>query len=962
VLKETSFDEGAQRSFITQDLADRLCLKATHSERISLSSFGHPVSAARSLQVTTITVHTLDHTVVPISVLIVPQLAAPLQNSVRVNIRTVPYLRDLKLAHPVTEDDSFEINILVGADYYWTFIQDHIIRGDGPTAVQSRLGYLLSGPFLQPSTAVTLVHVNFTAVDYHNLDAFWKAEASGISSDPVDTEDSFLQAYMQTSIKRQPDGALSLKFPWKEDHPSLPSNFSICAKRTRSLAQRLAKTPELLQMYGNILADQERKGFIERVKDFQTQQAHYIPHRPVKKDSNTTPIRIVYDCSCKQSSEHPSLNDCLHVGPPFLNHLCAILLRFRQYVYAFSADIEKAFLHVELDESDRDYTRFLWLSNSHDPQSSLQPYRFKVVLFGASCSPFMLNAALTFHLQQHPSTVSTNILRSLYVDNVVSGCDTEQEALQYFLNSRQLLSISKFNLRTWASNSQSLRDLAKQHNVADEKETVKVLGLCWNVRDDHLSLCSKPEAPTTTLITKREILRYTSSIFDPLGLVTPVTIAAKLLLQELWQDTISWDSELNKPYQIKWVSIVADISVALQQSFPRQYIPKLPTANSSAVLHVFADASPKAYGAVVYIQHANSSSLVISKSRVAPLKQHTLPRLELMAASIAARLGSFVVDSLDYKLDVHYWSDSQIVLCWLQSKKKLKPFIDHRVKGILTISSFWRYCPTDCNPADLLTRGLSAQQFVNSTLWRHGPPWLSSPTDWPTWTASEALLVQASSVEDSLSPATDHNTTLLPLADGIHNLIDPSAYSSYTKLLDITAYVLRFAHNTRQKLFKLKGPLTSSELSVANIKWITNIQQRGFPEEMSNLQSSNHSSRLPLVRQLRLYLDHTGLIRCGGRIHNAPLSESAKFPILLPPKDPFTSLLIWHTHKVQYHAGVNMTLTALRQMYWVPCARQRISALLRKCVTCRKLAGQPYTAPDPPPLVKPVYNRPCHSK
>jgi len=143
------FDEGVQRSFIRQDLADKLCLKAMHTERISQSSFGHPVSAARSLQVATITVHTQDHTAIPISVLIVPLLAAPLQNSVRVNIRTVPYLKDLQLAHPVTEDDSFEIYILVGADYYWIFIQDHVIHGDGPTAVQSRLGYLLSGPLLK---------------------------------------------------------------------------------------------------------------------------------------------------------------------------------------------------------------------------------------------------------------------------------------------------------------------------------------------------------------------------------------------------------------------------------------------------------------------------------------------------------------------------------------------------------------------------------------------------------------------------------------------------------------------------------------------------------------------------------------------------------------------------------------------------------------------------------------------
>ena len=143
--------------------------------------------------------------------------------------------------------------------------------------------------------AICSSNLNFTAVDNQNLDAFWKAEASGLSSDTADTDDSFLQAYMQSSIKHQAptDGALSLRFPWKEDHPSLPSNFSVCAKHTRSLVQRLAKTPELLHMYGKIL---EGKG---KVKDFKTHQAHYIPHRPVRKDADTTPIRIVYDCSCR---------------------------------------------------------------------------------------------------------------------------------------------------------------------------------------------------------------------------------------------------------------------------------------------------------------------------------------------------------------------------------------------------------------------------------------------------------------------------------------------------------------------------------------------------------------------------------------------------------------------------------------------------------------------------------------
>ena len=218
---------------------------------------------------------------------------------------------------------------------------------------------------------------------------------------------------------------------------------------------------------------------------------------------------------------------------------------------------------------------------------------------------------------------------------MVSGCATEQEAMQYFLESHSLMNRSKFNLRAWASNSPSLMDLAHQHNVAEEKEMVKVLGLCWNVRLDDLSL--KPEPASCTLVTNREILRYTSSIFDPLGLVTPVTITAKLLLQELWQDQVAWDTELNAAYKLKWASITADILVASQQHFPRKYIPNLPLADSSVIaLHVFADASPKAYGAVVYIQYGNHSSLVISKSHVAPLQQHSLPRLELMAAVIAA--------------------------------------------------------------------------------------------------------------------------------------------------------------------------------------------------------------------------------------------------------------------------------------------------------------------------------------
>ena len=163
-----------------------------------------------------------------------------------------------------------------------------------------------------------------------------------------DSNKTFLQSYIDSSITHQPDGSYTARFPWKVGHPPLPTNHRTCEKRTRSLAYRLAQTPDLLQTYNNI-ADQERRGFIERVASPQpSDSCHYIPHHTVRKDSPTTPIRIVYDCSCHHSKESPSLNDCLMIGPPFLNDLCSIILQFRTHVFGISTDIEKVFLHGQL--------------------------------------------------------------------------------------------------------------------------------------------------------------------------------------------------------------------------------------------------------------------------------------------------------------------------------------------------------------------------------------------------------------------------------------------------------------------------------------------------------------------------------------------------------------------------------------------------------------------------------------
>jgi len=230
-------------------------------------------------------------------------------------------------------------------------------------------------------------------------------------------------------------------------------------------------------MYDAIIKDQEIRGFIERVSDnLERGSVHYIPHHPVHKESSTTPIRIVFDCSCKSSADSPSLNDCLHPGSPSVNDLCSILVRFQQHSVAFSSNIEKAFLHVHLDNEDRDFTHFLWLSDPCDANSPFITFSFWVMLFGATCSPFMLQATLTYHLTRNGSSVSQDLLRNLYVDNVVSGCQLETISLEYFTQSRSILNAANFNLQSWASNNAQLRNTAQHNQVAETNNPVKVVG------------------------------------------------------------------------------------------------------------------------------------------------------------------------------------------------------------------------------------------------------------------------------------------------------------------------------------------------------------------------------------------------------------------------------------------------------------------------------------------------------
>ena len=524
--------------------------------------------------------------------------------------------------------------------------------------------------------------------------------------------------------------------------------------------------------------------------------------------------------------------------------MCSILLRFRTHRFAFSTDIEKAFLHVGLHEHDRNFTRFLRLSNPNDPESPFTTYRFKVVLFGSTSSPFMLNATLQHHLENFNTPVTEDMQKNFYVDNLISGCKSEAKALNYYEEARSIMAQGKFNLRSWASNSKQLCSRADDEKTNDQRDEVCILGLQWNPSTDKITLTQNGSHLNQNLpMTKRTVLQQTAKVYDPLGILTPVTVRARILIQQLWRRNLPWDASIPQDLQQQWSSIATDIakSVSEHATVSRQFFSEPSQPQNNLELHVFADASTVAYGAVAFLRCESHTSFVMAKNRVAPLKTLTLPQLELMAALIGARLANFIQQSLEKRFQ-KLRTDSQIVLHWLSSQKPLKQFIQNRVKEINSLypSTTWHYCLTSDNPAHLLTRGVSADQLRSSSIWQHGPPWLTFDNNWPRWSPTEMSTKQA--LATTLKEPAEETSTQKTQQSGIHNLIDVSKHTRLSHLLRVTAYVFRFVSNLRKRNPPQRDTLTAKEIQEAGRRWIQNTQSLAYTNEITNLNSKTYKS------------------------------------------------------------------------------------------------------------------------
>ncbi|KAK7571949.1 hypothetical protein V9T40_014421 [Parthenolecanium corni] len=755
-----------------------------------------------------------------------------------------------------------------------------------------------------------------------------------------------LYASMQRFGKRYEVG-----WPFRDDDPELDDNFGLAFGRLLSLYRNLSKDEVMLRAYDRLIKEDLEKDIVETVNlraPTRKGKVHYLPHRAIIRVGKSTPIRIVFDAGAKNGKLAHSLNDLILKGGNWVKDVPAVLLRFRRYGVALTADITRAFHQIAIAPDDRDVVRFLWLRDITKPPSrdNLCVYRFKRMAFGVVASPFLLTAVIRHHLKTYPNEFADIVDRDLYADNLITSLPRSIDGEQFYRTEKSCFEDMSMNMTQWVADCSELRS---KFDNEDKVEGAKqgALGLEWDVDTQTLRVKSpRLSSATTDTITKRIALREMATVYDPLRWVSPVILIARLFVRKIWRLDYTWEKALADELAEEWRTIRSQLNQVSSIALMRPYgFGGLENAERIE-LHTFCDASAEAYGLAVYLcieeRGQTWTGLVASKTRLAPNTKLSIPRLELLAAVTACRYLRYVEQALELKEDTtkYLWGDSRCVIAWTKSKKILPAFVDKSVKIIKEAGlTEFRYVPTGENPADAASRGASIDELKRIDWWR-GPVWLADSSKWPDQKndCEQKTVMDQFAAEHEEEVKKDVNVAQ---SEGAPFGLNPNDFETMGALLRRTAYLLRAAGRF------LRGRGTLPELGPldyqrARIIWLRWDQQRFY--EPANRNKTNVS----YLKNLRVSEDENGIMRCHTRLRRA---QNEIEPILLVKRSTLTRLLILSFHLMNRHVGTAHTLAALRRQYWLPHGRREVFTVIKEhCHTCRRYEAKPYQTPEMAPL------------
>ncbi|XP_055614816.1 uncharacterized protein LOC129761133 [Toxorhynchites rutilus septentrionalis] len=732
------------------------------------------------------------------------------------------------------------IDLLLGAERFYNFVLENTMKKMSlgpnlPVLVDTVFGWIVSGRALYSTEQVVGCCLAAASENLdHLLERFWRVESiddtPAWSKDEKDCEEHFVRTH-----SRDIDGRYVVQLPKRINYEKMLGNSrSIALKRFINLEKRLKQDADMRCQYNAFMAEYLQLGHMREVDPdklkLETENGFvvcYLPHHAVlKQSSTTTKVRVVFDGSAQTDSGY-SLNQSLLKGPTIQDELLYLLLRFRKHEVALIGDLEKMYRQVKVDDNDAKLQRIFWRFTCEEP---MKEYELLTVTYGLTPSSFLATRVLR-QLAEDEGDKSTEakiaLTNDFYVDDYIGGAPSVEAAVVLREQLTELLAKGGFLIRKWCSNKLEALDGVPAHHLGTRNQIdfditsndeVKTLGISWIPTTDQLRFSFSISAMQTEW-TKRRILSSIAKLFDPLGLISPIIVTAKIFMQEFALLHCGWDDPVPSEMAERWLTFYEKLEGLSELRIDRfAFI----SGWVSVQLHCFADASELAYGICIYVRSVDCTGnvqveLLSSKSRVAPLKRFTIPRLELCAAKEAGMLYEKVSKALSLdKIPAYFWSDSTIVLHWLKSPpNRWKTFVANRVSSVQTSTygHVWKHVSGKDNPADLVSRGMPVKEFIQSKLWRRGPEWLQDPNNWPKNGPDDSFTYEDLELRVSL-PALAVSTQP-----------DPLFYlrSSLNSLLRIVSYCLRFGHNTRFQAKHITGPL-AGRLRNSSIDYVTKHQ------------------------------------------------------------------------------------------------------------------------------------------
>lgn len=966
-------DTGAQMNIITAACAKRLKLRLLQCTK-SLIGIGGGAGDIRRKAITHIVPWFTTGVTVAAEIYVVDNLTGTFPSH-EIDKSIIPcygIMADPKFDQPAP------IEMILGVEFWAKIMLPPFYKHDrGAIVQQSQFGYLVLGRFERKTESSVFNSVFVADVEdalrplaqlNDTLRKFWEIEEIKEIHLHRTPEESAAEEIFLSTHKRDANGRYVVQMPIRKNGLPLGDSRKTALRRFFQLERRLERNPELREKYIAFMREYQRLGHMRMLPSGHAEKGpvYHIPHHAVEKK-----FRVVFDGSSK-TTNGKSLNDIQMIGEKLQMDLADQLMRFRCNNIAIVADVKQMFRQIRMDESQWDLLRIFWRESPTDP---LRIYQLLTVTYGmASAGHCAVRAMIQCARDQkelfpHAAMV---VEKSMYMDDLLTGSHTVSEGKTLAFEIDQLLRNGGFELRHWGSNSQEIQDAVRGDSdeavELGESEETKILGLRWLKLSDELTIFVRHnESPAPP--TKRGILSEIARLYDPNGLVGPVIVSGKLLMQDVWRaKELDWDTAIPANMRDRWLALNSQLPRLAEFRVPRW----IGTGPSRTIqLHGFCDASQNAYGAVLYVRVVShdtgtiDTNILVSKSRVAPLKTITIPRLELSAAVLLAKLTRLTLGVCDlHAAECYMWSDSAIVLHWLRkSPSELKTFVANRIADIQTMSqaNWWSHVTTSDNPADILSRGATPRELVGNKQWLKGPAWLTLPQR--SWPKPMLKVDGTTSQEISKEEKSKKSVLTIYTSMSIGKELLINRYSSLDKIIRLTAYVFRFLGNTRAKINQggrtsdspkaveetgirnswfiqaqrqvTTGLLAAEDRTAARNFWIMQAQRKAYKLEIESIIAGD--DRYPpksAIAGLRPIIDSDGLLRAAGRIGKANRSWEQDHPIILPPKTRITYLLLDKAHKATGHGGTQAMMAYIRFNFWIPSLRRECKVFRSHCIKC----------------------------